>query len=61
MADRLDAFTTLLECLKKMEATLLGMKQIRKYVGKGLGREMLDSLIEDADSQIAEVKRKLIQ
>ena len=25
------------------------------------GREMLDSLIEEADSQITEIKRKLIQ
>jgi len=61
MADRFDAFITLLECLKKMEATLLGMKQMREYVGKGPGREMLDSLIEEADSQITEIKRKLIQ
>ena len=42
MADRFDAYITLLECLKKMEATLLGMKQMREYVGRGPGREMLD-------------------
>ena len=61
MSDRLDAFATVLVCLKRMEATLLGMKQMREYIGKGMGREMLDSLIEEADSQTTEIKRKLIQ
>jgi hypothetical protein len=61
MSDRFDAFETVLECLKRMEAISMGMKQMREYVGKGLGREMLDSLIEEADSQITEMKRKVMQ
>lgn len=61
MSDRFDAFETVLECLKRMEAILLGMKQMREYVGRGLGKQMLDSLIEEADSQITEIKRKVIQ
>jgi phosphatidylserine/phosphatidylglycerophosphate/cardiolipin synthase-like enzyme len=61
MSDRFDAFETLLECLKRMEATLMGMKQIQEYVGKGLGKEMLASLIEEAESQIVDIKRKVIQ
>jgi GNAT superfamily N-acetyltransferase len=61
MSDRFDAFETVLECLKRMEAILLGMKQMREHVGRGLGKQMLDSLIEEADSQITEIKRKVIQ
>jgi len=56
-----DAFDTLLDCLKRMEAGLIGMKQMRGYVTSELGREMLESLIEEAETQIAEVKRKVIQ
>ena len=34
---------------KRTEATLLGMEQIRHYVGNGLGNEMLESLIEEGE------------
>jgi len=61
MRDPFNAYETVLECLKRMEAQLMGMKQIRDYVGKGVGRQMLESLIEEAESQIAEIKGKLIQ
>jgi hypothetical protein len=37
------------------------MKQMQDYVGKGLGKEMLDSLIEEAAPQIIDIKRKVIQ
>ena len=60
MSDRFDASETLLECLKRMEGTLMGMKQIQEYVGKGLGKEMLASLIEESESQIVDIKRKVI-
>jgi len=50
-----------LECFAQMESNLLGMKQICDYVGHGLGRVMLEALIEEAESQIAEIKRKLSQ
>lgn len=58
--DPFNALETLLECLKRMEATLLGMKQMRHYVGNGLGKEMLESLIEEAEAQIADIKRRVI-
>jgi len=61
MSDRFDAFETVLECVKRMEAILMGMKQMREYVGKGLGKEMLESLVKEADSQIAEIKRRMVQ
>jgi len=59
--DPFNALETLLECLKHMEATLLGMQQVRYYVGNGLGKEMLESLIEEAEVQIADIKRRVIQ
>jgi hypothetical protein len=62
MPDRpFDVLETLYECLKRMEAILLGMKQMRLYVGHGVGKEMLESLIEDAEEQLADIKRKIIQ
>lgn len=61
MPDCFNALETVLECLKRMEATLIGMKQMRQYVDRGLGKELLDSLIEETESQIAEIKRKVIQ
>jgi hypothetical protein len=30
-------------------------------VGHGVGREMLESLIEEAEEQLADIKRKIIQ
>jgi hypothetical protein len=54
-------YETVLECLKQMEANLMGMKQMRLYVGQGLGRQMLESLIEEAETQIADIKRRVIQ
>ena len=59
--DPFNALETVFECLKRMEATLIGMKEMRLYVGKGVVRKMLDSLIEEAESQLAEIKRKVIQ
>jgi methionine aminopeptidase len=59
--DPFNALETLYDCLKRMEATLLGMKQVRQYVGHGVGKEMLDSLIEEAEVQIADIKQKIIQ
>ena len=58
MPDPFDSLEIVMASLKQMEATLLGMKQLRQYVGNGAGKEMLDSLIAEAESQIAEVKRR---
>jgi hypothetical protein len=43
-----------------MEATLLGLKQLRSYVRGDAGQEMVESLIEEGEAKLAEVKRKLI-
>jgi hypothetical protein len=57
-ADSLDAILAL---VKQLEATLLGLRQLRGYVGGSAGEKMLQILIEEAEAGLAEVKRKLIQ
>jgi len=59
--DPFEELETIYQCLKRMEEILLGMKQIRNLVGNGEGKEMLEELIEVAEQQIADVKRKMIQ
>jgi len=61
MSHHFDSLAAVLECLTQMQSNLSGMKQMRDYVGRGVGREMLEALIEEAESQVAEIKRKLIQ
>ncbi len=61
MLDGLDSLETVLALLKQMESNLLALKQLRDYVGNWVGKEMLEVLIEDNETQLAEIKRKLIQ
>jgi hypothetical protein len=63
MADHpFNTLETLYECLERMEAALMGMKQMRHYIGRaGPGKELLESLIEEAEWQLADIKRKVIQ
>jgi hypothetical protein len=56
----LDSLETVLSLLKQMEANLLALKELREYVGNGVGKEMLEVLIEENETQLAEIKRKLI-
>jgi hypothetical protein len=56
-----DSLETIFALIKQMESTLLGLKQLRHYVGKGIGSEMLEVLIEEGDATLVEIKRKLIQ
>jgi hypothetical protein len=60
---RTDEFNSLetLALMKQMEATLLGLRQLRNYVGEGAGPEILESLIEEGEAKLAEIKHKLIQ
>ena len=61
MPHDLESVDTILTLLKQMEATLLGLKQLRLYVGKGIGQQMLEVLIEEAETKIVEAKGKLMQ
>jgi hypothetical protein len=55
--ERLDLKMT---SLKVMESTLLGMKELRPYLGDGSSREMIDTLIQEAELQITGIKRHVI-
>lgn len=50
----------ILALVKQLEATNLGLKQLRGYVGNGVGREMLEVLIEESEAKLLELKRRPI-
>ena len=43
-----------------METTLISLKEMRGFVGRGIGNEMLEVLIEETELQIAELKRRVV-
>ena len=55
-----DSLEDVLACLKRMESIVLGLKQLRNFVSQGAGVEILDSVIAEAESQIEEIRRKVI-
>ena len=55
-----DSLAIVMANLALMESALLGMKQVRQYVGKRLATKTLDTLIEEAESQITELKRRMM-
>jgi len=61
MARDSDRLELVLQCLKVMESTLLGLRKLQQLAPRGQQKEKLDSLIKEAETQIADVKRKVIQ
>jgi hypothetical protein len=59
MSTDLESAETILALLKQLEATLLGLRQLRGYVGKGPGLMMVDLLVVEGEKKIAEVKSKV--
>jgi hypothetical protein len=55
-----DSLDTILALIEQMEATLQGLRKLRRYV-RGVGAGMLEVLIEESESKIVEVKRRLMQ
>jgi len=55
-----DSLEEVLACLKRMESIVLGLKQLRSFVSQGAGVEILESVIAEAESQIEEIRRKVI-
>jgi hypothetical protein len=53
----LGSLEILTACLKQMEATVLGLKELRNYAGTDIGSRMLAILIEEAEENIAEIKQ----
>jgi hypothetical protein len=56
-----DSLEMILALLRQLEATVLGLKQLRGYVGQGVGQQMVEELIEEGENKLAELKRRLIQ
>jgi hypothetical protein len=61
MSNDSDPLDMVMACLKQMESTVLGLRQLRSFIGKGSGQEMLDALIVEAEEQIAQIKRRILQ
>ena len=59
--DDLDTVNVILGQIKQLEATVLGLQQLRSYIGNGVEAEILESLMTEAETKIAEVKGKLMQ
>jgi hypothetical protein len=55
-----DALESVSALMQQMEAVLHGLKQLRGYVGSGVGKEMLEVLIQEAEVGLEEVKQNLI-
>jgi hypothetical protein len=58
---RFDEMDRALECLNRMEENLALMRQIRDDLASSLVEQMIASLIEEAELEIAGFKRKVIQ
>lgn len=59
MPDRFESLDTILALIKQLETTLLGLHQLRNYVGKGVAAQMLHVLIEEGEAKLAEVRKRL--
>jgi len=56
-----NSLDTILALIKQLEATLLRLKQVRGLVGEGVAGDMLELLIEESETKLAEIRRKVIQ
>jgi hypothetical protein len=52
---------TIIALVRQIEATILGLRQLRGYVVSDLGRHMLDAVIEEAEAGLVDIKQKLGQ
>jgi hypothetical protein len=61
VTDDLNSLETILALIKQMEDTLLGLKELRIYVGKGAALKMVELLIEEGEVNLREIRRRLNQ
>lgn len=52
---------TILALIRQLEAALLGLTQMRAFVGQGVELEMLESTIKQNETKLAAIRRKVIQ
>ena len=50
-----------LALINQLEAELLGLKQMRAFAVEGVELQMLESVIENSETKLAEIKREVIQ
>ncbi len=55
MNEKLESADIILVLLKQLESTLLGLQQLRPYIGKGVGAQILELLITEAETKISEI------
>ena len=58
---RLEDIDRVLACLQRMQENLAVMRQIKGHVNDGLLKQMIASLIEEGELELAGFKRKVIQ
>lgn len=56
-----NSLETILVLIKQLQAALLELKQMRAYVVQGVEQKMLESVIVDNETRLAEIRRKVIQ
>jgi hypothetical protein len=56
-----NSIETILMLIKQLQAALVELKQMRAYVVQGVEQEMLESVIVDNETMLAEIRRKVIQ
>jgi hypothetical protein len=56
-----NALETVLALINQLEAALLGLKQMRAFVVEGVEQQTLESVIENSETRLADIKRKVIQ
>jgi hypothetical protein len=56
-----NSLETILVLIKQLQAALLELKQMRAYVMQGVEQHMLESAIQDNETRLAEIRRKVIQ
>ncbi len=56
-----NSLETILVLIKQLQSSLLELKQMRVYVVQGVEQQMLESAIQDNETRLAEIRRKVIQ
>ena len=56
-----NSLETILGLIRQLQAALVELKQMRAYVVQGVEQEMLESVIMDNETRLAEIRRKVIQ
>ena len=60
MADYMSSLAIIILLMKQMETTVVGLRHLRDCVPADISLASLDSVIEEGEARIADVKRKLV-